>query len=130
MLVASFICLPCAPGAGQSAASLRGCVPYCRAETRAGGRGNLVRPRVRVEGPLIFNTTPPQIDAALAGLGLTLLPEDELSPHLQDGSLVRVLQDWCPPFDGYHLYYPSRRQPSPAFSLVVEALRWREAARS
>ena len=88
------------------------------------------RVNVRVDGPLIFNTTPPQIDAALAGLGLTLLPEDELSPHLQDGSLVRVLQDWCPPFDGYHLYYPSRRQPSPAFSLVVEALRWREAARS
>ena len=88
------------------------------------------RVNVRVDGPLIFNTTPPQIDAALAGLGLTLLPEDELSPHLQDGSLVRVLQDWCPPFDGYHLYYTSRRQPSPAFSLVVEALRWREAARS
>ena len=88
------------------------------------------RVNVRVDGPLIFNTTPPQIDAALAGLGLTLLPEDELSPHLQDGSLVRVLQDWCPPFDGYHLYYPSRRQPSPAFILVVEALRWREGARS
>ncbi len=78
---------------------------------------------VRVGGPLIFNTSPPQVDAALAGLGIVLLPEDELAPHLSDGSLVRVLEDWCPPFAGYHLYYPSRRQPSPAFSLVVEALR-------
>lgn len=78
---------------------------------------------VRVDGPLIFNTAPPQVDAALAGLGITLLPEDELTPHLSDGSLVRVLEDWCPPFSGYHLYYPSRRQPSPAFSLVVDALR-------
>ncbi len=78
---------------------------------------------VRVDGPLIFNTAPPQVDAALAGLGIVLLPEDELAPHLSDGSLVRVLEDWCPPFAGYHLYYPSRRQPSPAFSLVVKALR-------
>jgi DNA-binding transcriptional LysR family regulator len=78
---------------------------------------------VRVDGPLIFNTSPPQVDAALAGLGVTLLPEDELTAHLSDGSLVRVLQDWCPPFAGYHLYYPSRRQPSPAFALVVDALR-------
>jgi DNA-binding transcriptional LysR family regulator len=78
---------------------------------------------VRVDGPLIFNTAAPQVDAALAGLGITLLPEDELRPHLADGSLVRVLDDWCPPFAGYHLYYPSRRQPSPAFGLVVAALR-------
>ena len=78
---------------------------------------------VRVDGPLIFNTSPPQVDAALAGLGITLLPEDELARHLSDGSLVRVLEDWCPPFAGYHLYYTSRRQPSPAFSLVVKALR-------
>ena len=78
---------------------------------------------VRVDGPLIFNTAPPQVDAALAGLGIILLPEDELGPHLSDGSLVRVLEDWCPPFAGYHLYYPSRRQPSPAFSLVLQALR-------
>lgn len=78
---------------------------------------------VRVDGPLIFNTAPPQVDAALAGIGITLLPEDELGVHLKDGSLVRVLEDWCPPFAGYHLYYPSRRQPSPAFSLVVAALR-------
>jgi DNA-binding transcriptional LysR family regulator len=85
---------------------------------------------VRVDGPLIFNTSPPQVDAALAGLGITLLPEDELGPHLSDGSLVRVLEDWCPPFSGYHLYYPSRRQPSPAFSLVVAALRVNMARQS
>ena len=79
---------------------------------------------VRVDGPLIFNTAPPQVDAALAGLGLTLLPEDEVAEHVEAGRLVRVLEDWCPPFPGYHLYYPSRRQPSPAFSLVLQALRW------
>jgi DNA-binding transcriptional LysR family regulator len=84
-------------------------------------RGRQVK--VRVDGPLIFNTSPPQVDAALAGLGIALLPEDELAPHLEEGRLVRVLEDWCPPFPGYHLYYPSRRQPSPAFSLVVNALR-------
>lgn len=78
---------------------------------------------VRVDGPLIFNTTTPQVDAALAGLGIALLPEDELTAHIEAGRLVRVLQDWCPKFSGYHLYYPSRRQPSPAFSLVVKALR-------
>ena len=66
---------------------------------------------------------PQHVVAALAGVGIVLLPEDELDPHLSDGSLVRVLDDWCPPFAGYHLYYPSRRQPSPAFSLVVKALR-------
>lgn len=79
---------------------------------------------VRVDGPLIFNTAPPQIDAALAGLGISLLPEDEVMAHLVAGRLVRVLQDWCPRFAGYHLYYPSKRQPSPAFSLVVRALRF------
>jgi len=80
---------------------------------------------VRVDGPLIFNTAPPQVDAALAGLGIALLPEDELATHIEDGRLVRVLEDWCPPFAGYHLYYPSRRQPSPAFSLVLQALQLR-----
>jgi DNA-binding transcriptional LysR family regulator len=79
---------------------------------------------VRVDGPLIFNTAPPQVDAALAGLGIALLPEDELATHIESGRLVRVLEDWCPRFTGYHLYYPSRRQPSPAFSLVVKALRF------
>lgn len=79
---------------------------------------------VRVDGPLIFNTAPPQVDAALAGLGISLLPEDEVMSHIATGRLVRVLQDWCPKFAGYHLYYPSKRQPSPAFSLVVAALRF------
>jgi DNA-binding transcriptional LysR family regulator len=79
---------------------------------------------VRVDGPLIFNTAPPQVDASLAGLGISLLPEDELMVHIDAGRLVRVLQDWCPKFAGYHLYYPSKRQPSPAFSLVVKALRF------
>ena len=79
---------------------------------------------VRVDGPLIFNTAPPQVDAALAGLGISLLPEDELMSHIASGRLVRVLQDWCPKFAGYHLYYPCKRQPSPAFSLVVKALRF------
>ena len=78
---------------------------------------------VRVDGPLIFNTTQPQVHAALDGLGIALLPEDELMPHIEAERLVRVLEDWCPKFAGYHLYYPSRRQPSPAFSLVVQALR-------
>ena len=80
--------------------------------------------RVRVDGQLVFNTTQPQVEAALAGLGIALLPEDEVMPHVEAGRLVRVLQDWCPPFAGYHLYYPSRRQPSPAFARVVEALRY------
>ena len=79
---------------------------------------------VRVGGQLIFNTSPTVVDAALAGLGLAHLPEDEFAPHLQEGRLVRVLEDWCPPFSGYHLYYPSRRQPPPAFSIILEALRF------
>ncbi|WP_369914053.1 LysR family transcriptional regulator [Xanthomonas sp. NCPPB 3005] len=78
---------------------------------------------VRVEGQVIFNTSPPIVRAALDGLGIAFLPEQEFAPHLEDGRLVRVLEDWCPPFSGYHLYYPSRRQHSPAFSLVLDALR-------
>lgn len=54
------------------------------------------------------------------------LLEGEFSPHLESGRLVRVLEDWCPPFPGFHLYYPSRRHPSPAFSLVLDALRFRK----
>ncbi|MBP6018057.1 MAG: LysR family transcriptional regulator [Burkholderiaceae bacterium] len=78
---------------------------------------------VRVNGQLIFNTSPPMVDAALAGLGIALLPEEEFAPHIEEGRLVRVLEDWCAPFSGYYLYYPSRRQPSAAFSLVLNALR-------
>jgi len=79
---------------------------------------------VRVDGPLIFNCAPPIVDAALAGLGIAFLGEMDFVEYLQDGRLQRVLTDWCPPFAGHHLYYPSRKQPSTAFRLVVEALRW------
>ena len=81
--------------------------------------------RVRVEGQLTFNASAPMLDAALAGFGLAYLPEDSVQAHLAAGRLIRVLADWCPPYPGYHLYYPSRRQPTPAFSLLVEALRQR-----
>ncbi|AFM65190.1 LysR family transcriptional regulator [Pseudomonas aeruginosa] len=79
---------------------------------------------VRVDGQLIFNTSPNIVDAALAGLGIAWLPEEEFAPHIEEGRLLRVLENWCPPFPGYYLYYPNRRQPSPAFSLVVDALRY------
>jgi DNA-binding transcriptional LysR family regulator len=77
----------------------------------------------RASGQAIFNTSPHIVEAAVMGLGIAFLPEGEFAPHLEDGRLIRVLEDWCPPFPGYHLYYPSRRQPSPAFTLVVDALR-------
>jgi len=67
-----------------------------------------------------------RLDAALAGLGIAYMPEDYVRPYIADGRLVRVLADWCPPFSGYHLYYPSRRQHTPAFALLVEALRYRD----
>jgi DNA-binding transcriptional LysR family regulator len=81
--------------------------------------------RVRVEGQLVFNGTTPMIDAALAGFGLAYAPEDAVQSHLAEGRLIRVLSEWCPPYPGYHLYYPSRRQPTPAFALLVNALRYR-----
>jgi len=81
--------------------------------------------RVRVEGPLIFNGSYQMLNAALAGFGVAYVPEDLTQPHLARGRLKRVLEDWCPPFSGYHLYYPSRRQTTPAFALLVEALRHR-----
>ncbi len=81
--------------------------------------------RVRVDGQLVFNGTAPMLDAALAGFGLAYVPEDSVQAHLADGRLIRVLADWCPPYPGYHLYYPSRRQPTPAFALLVNALRYR-----
>lgn len=80
---------------------------------------------VRVESQAVFNTSPHIVLAALGGLGVAFLPEEEFAPHIEEGRLVRVLQDWCPPFAGYHLYYPSRKQHSPAFALVIEALRLR-----
>src|SRR5579863_2063794 len=81
--------------------------------------------RARVEGQLVFNGTAPMLDAALSGFGLAYVPEDTVRAHLADGRLIRVLADWCPPYPGYHLYYPSRRQPTPAFTLLVNALRYR-----
>jgi DNA-binding transcriptional LysR family regulator len=81
--------------------------------------------KVRVEGQLVFNNIALRLDAALAGSGLAFLPEDVVQPHVREGRLIRVLDDWCAPFSGYHLYYPSRRQPTPAFALLVDALRYR-----
>jgi DNA-binding transcriptional LysR family regulator len=81
--------------------------------------------RVRVDGQIVCNTIRQRLDAALAGLGLAYMPEDVAQPHIARGTLVRVLEDWCAPFSGYHLYYPSRRQSSPAFALLVDALRFR-----
>src|SRR5215218_4033621 len=82
--------------------------------------------KVRVEGQLVFNSTAPMLTAALAGFGLAYLPEDEVKTHLERKQLIRVLGGWCPPFSGYHLYYPSRRQQTPAFAVLVDALRYRD----
>lgn len=81
--------------------------------------------RVRVDGQVVVSTAPALLTAALAGLGLAYLPEDEVSRDLAEGTLVRVLAKWCEPFPGYHLYYPSRRQHSAAFRVLIEALRLR-----
>ena len=81
--------------------------------------------RVRVDGQLVFNSTPPMLEAALSGLGLAYVPADTVQDHIAAGRLVQVLNDWCPPYPGYHLYYPSRRQLTPAFSLLVETLHYK-----
>jgi DNA-binding transcriptional LysR family regulator len=81
---------------------------------------------IRVEGQLVLNDVDLIVAAALSGHGLIHLVEDRVVSLIGDGSLVRVLEDWCDPFDGYYLYYPSRRLPSPAFSLLLEALRYRD----
>ena len=70
------------------------------------------------------------LDAPLAATGLAYLPEDNVREHLADGRLIRVLADWCPPYPGYHLYYPSRRQPTPAFALLIDVLRYRGPLRT
>jgi DNA-binding transcriptional LysR family regulator len=80
---------------------------------------------VRVEGQLVFNEMRMVLRAGVAGAGLAFVLDDQAKPLIADGRLVRVLGDWCAPFSGYHLYYPSRRQLSPAFALLVEALRYR-----
>ena len=82
--------------------------------------------KVRTEGQLVFNNIALRVNAALAGLGLAYLPEEQVKSYIAKGKLVRVLADWCPPFSGYHLYYPSHRQHSPAFAVLVKALRYRK----
>lgn len=80
---------------------------------------------VHVDGQLVLNSAPQMVNAALAGFGMTYVPEGIVERHLATGRLKRVLEDWCPPSSGYHLYYPSRRHSSPAFALLVDALRYR-----
>ena len=82
---------------------------------------------VHVEGQLIFNDTYQMLNAALAGFGLAYVPQDLAQPHVARNRLKRVLDDWCPPFSGPHLYYPSRRQVTPAIALLVDALRYRKS---
>jgi len=80
---------------------------------------------VRVDGQLVFNNIALRLNAVLAGLGLAYLPEDRVQSQVAEGRLIRVLDDWCAPFPGYHLYYPSRRHSSPALALLVDSLRYR-----
>jgi DNA-binding transcriptional LysR family regulator len=81
--------------------------------------------RVRVEGQLVFNSITPILHATLDGFGIAYLPQELVQPHLDAGDLVQVLADWSPPYPGFHLYYPSRRQNSPAFEVLLEGLRYR-----
>ena len=81
--------------------------------------------KVRAEGQLVFNNIAMRLDAVKRGLGLAYMPEDQVAEQIASGEVVRVLEDWCAPFPGYHLYYPNRRHTSPAFALVVDALRYR-----
>jgi DNA-binding transcriptional LysR family regulator len=80
---------------------------------------------VRVDGQVAFNDVEMVVRSAEAGLGLGFVMEDQVAAQIESGALIRVLDDWCAPFAGYHLYYPSRRQPSAAFTLLVDALRFR-----
>ncbi|GLR66617.1 hypothetical protein GCM10010909_12970 [Acidocella aquatica] len=86
--------------------------------------------KVRVDGQFVFNTITMMLNMSLAGLGLAHVPEDLARIHIAEGRLVRVLSEWCSPISGYHLYYPSRRQPTPAFVLLVEAMRYRDRLRA
>ena len=81
--------------------------------------------KVRGDGQLVFNSLAMRLLSALDGLGIARMPEDQVLPYIKDGRLVRVLEEWCPPFPGYHLYYPSRKHSSPALTLLVETLRYR-----
>ncbi|PLR31494.1 LysR family transcriptional regulator [Chimaeribacter californicus] len=79
---------------------------------------------VKVEGQLVFGRIYQNLSAALEGFGLAHVPRDIAEPYIERGRLVSVLDDWCPYWDGYYLYYPSRRQPSKAFRLLLDALRF------
>jgi DNA-binding transcriptional LysR family regulator len=81
--------------------------------------------KVRGEGQLVFNNLGLRLSSALDGLGVAYMPEDQVLPLVAEGRLIRVLEDWCPYFPGYHLYYPSRRHSSPALTLLVDVLRYR-----
>ncbi len=81
---------------------------------------------IRVDGQLIFNSIRPMVAAALDGFGVAFLPENSVCDEIRSGKLVQVLDEWCPEFSGYHLYYPSRRQNSPAFQIVADALKYHE----
>jgi DNA-binding transcriptional LysR family regulator len=81
---------------------------------------------VRGDGQLVFNNLGMRVSSALDGLGLAYVPDDQVTSHVAAGRLVRVLEDWCPYFPGYHLYYPSRRHSSLAFSLLVDTLRYQD----
>jgi DNA-binding transcriptional LysR family regulator len=82
--------------------------------------------KVRGEGQLVFNSLAMRLNSALDGLGLAYMPEDQAIPHIREGRLVSVLEDWCAPFPGYHLYYPSRRHSSAALSVLIDVLRYRD----
>jgi DNA-binding transcriptional LysR family regulator len=86
--------------------------------------------RVRVEGPLVFNSYKPIVEAAVSGVGIAYAMLEAVHEHLQAGTLVRVLEDWTQPFDGYHIYYANRRQPTPAFTALLDALRYPQKRRS
>ena len=81
--------------------------------------------KVRGVGQLVFNNLGMRLSSALDGLGVAYMPEDQVIPHIAEGRLIRVLEEWCPYFPGYHLYYPSRRHTSPALSLLIDVLRQR-----
>jgi DNA-binding transcriptional LysR family regulator len=84
--------------------------------------------RVRVEGQLIFNSILPMLEAALDGFGIAYLSQTQVQTHLDSGALVALLTDWTPSFPGYHLYYPNRRQSTQAFTVLLDALRYRDSA--
>lgn len=81
--------------------------------------------RVKIEGPLIASTISLRVNAALDGVGIIYMPEDQVADHIAAGRLRPVLRDWWPRYEGHHLYYPNRRQPTPAFRLLLDRLRWR-----